>query len=712
MAWSFRSKHGKGVILKRNNIKIRVLLIWGIIWSMCSMLVFAAVGGKPAFGPANKGHATSNRLIVKFKPGKAERVMSAEQRHAEMSQPLAADVILQLQYAAGAQLSDLHVTGTGAHVMTLAGTQGTETVALAVAGIRKLPNVEYVEEDAIETIQAVPNDTNYPTGPTGNPGLWGMWPVTAVAGTAPGRTGSYGADFQTAWDTTTGSGVVVAVVDSGITPHPDIVGPSGVVAASPGSNLVSDGYNFITDCRTRGTCAATTADASAGVPPVAGASDTGDFITSADISGNPHWSKLSVSSSTWHGTHVAGTIAAIGNNSLGVIGGAYGAKILPVRALGKGGGYSSDVSNAIMWAAGVYPGISNPNPAKVINLSTGSTSTCSTDRINAINAAVNAGAVVVVAAGNEDADVATSKSANCPNVISVAAVARDGSRATYSNFSSPATNTTNPVSVTLAAQGGDQSSYYSPSFEPGILSTLNTGTTTPLVPTYAYYQGTSMATPHVSAAAALVLSRNPTLTPAQVKSILSASTSVTAFPTFIAGLAPWDCALHSNCGAGILNAALAVQYSLVADASPANFGSVTSGGTVTKTVTWTNATASSVTLSDSASIAGTNSSFFTIASSTCNTPTIGAGGTCAVTLKYAPTSSGSHSAVLIVPSTPHASGVSLVGTANAPAPSGGGGGGCAIMPFSASPDVSLLIAMLAVGAYWLRRRTVRNRGAA
>ena len=670
------------------------------------MPVFA--GGNPTLSPVNTGHATSNRLIVKFKASMAEQVMGAEQRYVEMSRPLATDVIQRLQYAAGAQLSDLRATGTGAHVMTLAGVQGAQTVAQAVAAIGKLPDVEYVEEDQIETIQAVPNDTYYTTVPGGYPGLWGMWPVNAVVGIAPGGTGSYGADFQTAWDTSTGAGVVVAVVDTGITPHPDIVGPGGAVAAGAGSNLVSSGYNFITDCRTRGTCAATTADASAYVAPVAGASDTGDWLTAADISGNTHWSALKVADSSWHGTHVAGTIAALGNNSLGVIGGAYGAKILPVRALGKGGGYSTDVSDAIMWAAGVHPTIANPNPAKVINLSLGSTGACSTDRSNAINAAVAAGAVVVVAAGNDNQDVANSKSANCQNVISVAAVGRDGSRASYSNFSSPASNTTNPVSVTLAAPGSSGSS---PAFDPGILSALNTGTTTPSTSNYAFYQGTSMATPHVSAAAALVLSRNPTLTPAQVKSILTAPTSVTAFPTFVAGLAARDCALNNNCGAGILNAALAVQFSLVADASPVNFGSVTSGGTVTKTVTWTNATTSTVTVSGSASITGTNSSFFTIVSSACDSTTITSGATCAVTLKYAPTSAGSHSAILTVPSTPRASGVSLVGVANAP-PALNGGGGCAIMPFGATPDASLLLAMLAVGAYWLRCRIVRNCGAA
>ena len=213
---------------------------------------------------------------------------------------------------------------------------------------------------------------------------------------------------------------------------------------------------------------------------------------------------------------------------------------------GKGGGYTSDISNGIMWAAGlsVAGATTNPSPAKVINLSLGGICstppcTCPTTEQDAINAAVAAGAVVVVAAGNANTDVANYSPANCSNVITVAAIGRDGSRATYSNFSSPSSNHTNPINVTLAAPGGDQNRG-NLSFDPSILSTVNAGTTTEDLTTsgkslYAWYQGTSMATPHVVAAAALMLSRNSALTPAQVKTILSAPSSLTAFPSFAAG---------------------------------------------------------------------------------------------------------------------------------------------------------------------------------
>jgi serine protease len=240
----------------------------------------------------------------------------------------------------------------------------------------------------------------------------------------------------------------------------------------------------------------------------------------------------------------------------------------------------------------------------------GGSGACSVVQQTAIDAAVAAGTVIVVAAGNSNADAATVHPSSCNNVISVAALGKDGRRAVYSNFSSGV-----PATITLAAPGGDTS--ISGAYDHGIASTVNGGTTTPITTLtssyWAFYSGTSMAAPHVSAAAALMLAKNSSLTPAQIKSILSASTSVTAFPSFVAGMSSMDCALNNNCGAGILNAKLALQ----------------------------------------------------------NTPIV-----------------------------PNASS------------GGGGGGGCSIMPFGATPDVSLLLAMFAVAAYWLRRRLIRVRGEA
>lgn len=568
----------------------------------------------------------SDRLVVKFKPSGLLQGMSVEQINAQLSQPLSAGTIVQLQAAASTALSELHATSNGAHVMSIAAQPDQQALNRVIAGIKSLPNVDYVEVDQIMTEMAVPNDTYYTSATNANgtyPGLWGMWPVNTSAASAPGNPSSYGADFQTAWDTSAGAGVVVAVVDTGITPNFDIVGPNGVVAAGTGSNLVSVGYDFITDCRIRGTCSAKTLTVSAYIAPSADATDLGNYITAQDIiDNNVLFPGPLPSNSTWHGTHVAGIVAAIGNNNRGVIGGAYGAKVLPVRVLGKGGGYSTDIAEGIKWAAGVHS-IANPHPARVINVSLGAAMPCPTPIQDAINAAVAAGAVVVAAAGNSAVDVASYAPSNCQNVISVAAIGRDGSRASYSNFSSPSSNPA-PVSVTLAAQGGDYvRTDFNLAYDAGILSTINTGATTAISPfavpsgsAYIYKEGTSMAAPLVSAAAALMIAKNSSITPAQIKSILSSSASLTPFPSFAPGsyqgMNAMDCTVSLNCGAGILNARLAVQ----------------------------------------------------------NTP--------------AP---------------PVAAG------------SGGGGGGCAIMPFGANPDVSLLLAMLAVAVYWLRRRVVRVRSA-
>ncbi|MEE7566353.1 S8 family serine peptidase, partial [Xanthomonas sp. Kuri4-3] len=179
------------------------------------------------------------------------------------------------------------------------------------------------------------------------------------------------------------------------------------------------------------------------------------------------------------GTHVAGTIAAVTNNAVGVAGTAYNAKIVPVRVLGRCGGYTSDIADAIVWASGgSVSGVpANANPAEVINMSLGGSGTCSTTYQNAINGAVSRGTTVVVAAGNSATNVSSSVPANCANVIAVAATTSAGAKASFSNYG---------TGIDVSAPGQ------------GILSTLNSGTTTPGNASYASYNGTSMAAPHVA----------------------------------------------------------------------------------------------------------------------------------------------------------------------------------------------------------------------
>jgi subtilisin family serine protease len=296
---------------------------------------------------------------------------------------------------------------------------------------------------------------------------------------------------------------VVAVLDTGITSHPDLAGQT--VA----------GYDMISD----------PSISNDGDGRDANPSDPGDYYW--DAYGNFY-------PSSWHGTHVAGTIAARTDNGTGVAGVAPLAKVQPVRVLGAGGGYTSDIAAGIYWAAGLPVAGTpiNPTPAKVINMSLGGYYPygCPAVEQDAINAATAHGTTVVVAAGNDDDYADYYSPANCDNVVTVSAIGPAGYSAYYSNYGSK---------VDLAAPGGDMN--YGSSG--GILSTLNSGTTTPASPIYQYYEGTSMAAPHVAGAIAQLLSVQPGLTPAQVKARLKATAR------------PLSTCSAFYCGAGLLDAA-------------------------------------------------------------------------------------------------------------------------------------------------------------
>ena len=350
------------------------------------------------------------------------------------------------------------------------------------------PDIDYIEPDRLLQAQAVVNDPYLPL-------QWDLGP------------GAGGIGATAAWGGSTGKGVVVAVLDTGIRPHADLA-----------ANLLA-GYDMISE----------PAIANDGDGRDPDPTDPGDAVGPGECG-----TGSLASASSWHGTHVAGTIAAMSNNGLGIVGVAPEAKVLPVRVLGKCGGYVSDIADAITWASGgSVEGVpDNATPARVINLSLGGPGTCDRTTQEAITEARARGAVVVVAAGNAAADASTFMPANCAGVITVAAVDRRGARAYYSNYG---------VVVDVAAPGGDMRVAASD----GILSTLNDGVAAPGADTYAYYQGTSMAAPHVAGVAALMLSANPALTPAEVAQRLSASARV----------APGIC---QQCGRGIVDAVAAV----------------------------------------------------------------------------------------------------------------------------------------------------------
>ncbi|MGO4776711.1 S8 family serine peptidase, partial [Lysobacter sp. 2RAB21] len=222
-----------------------------------------------------------------------------------------------------------------------------------------------------------------------------------------------GLNLPPAWDIANGSGVTVAVIDSGIYSHTDL------------NANVLPGYDFISSVTGLPDADCSTMGMSLGC----GAPEDGDGRDA-----NPD-----DSAKIGHGTHVAGIVGALTNNGTGVAGVAYGAKILPIRVLGKQkAGTESDIFDAIVWASGgSVAGVpANANPAKVINLSLGAPlkALCndSPGWVSAINAAVANGAVVVAAGGNNNEDVATVTPAGCNNVISVAASNKSGSLASYS----------------------------------------------------------------------------------------------------------------------------------------------------------------------------------------------------------------------------------------------------------------------------------------
>lgn len=284
-------------------------------------------------------------------------------------------------------------------------------------------------------------------------------------------------DAGRAWDTTIGVGTtVVAVVDTGVLPHPELAG------------RLLPGYDFISSA----------VAANDGNGRDNDATDPGDHVAANFCgSGEP------AEDSSWHGTHVAGIIAAGGDNGQGMAGVNWRARILPVRVLGRCGGATSDILDGIRWAAGLtVPGVpANPTPAQVINLSLGgySASGCTRAYRDAISEAKGQGALVVVAAGNKSQDYERYVPASCEGVLTVVAIDPYGDLASYSNYS---------FSGQMAAPGGDISRYGAWA---GILSTVSSGTTTHTGWSYAYMAGTSMAAPHVSGIASLALAVNPRL---------------------------------------------------------------------------------------------------------------------------------------------------------------------------------------------------------
>lgn len=457
-----------------------------VVLKMCVAVSLALTASAGSAAPgAPQSIVETDRIIVKYRDAQPA-VNGVVARVAGTSSARKA-LLDRAGQQLGIVVQESHAISTGAQVFKLDRKRTlTEVQSLAAEMMARDPSIEYAEPDRIMTHMATPTDPRYTD-------QWHYYEATG------------GLRLPAAWDVSTGTGVVVAVIDTGFRPHVDL------------SGQLLTGYDFIS----------TAAIGNDGNGRDSDASDPGDAVTAGSCgNGQP----TSDQPSSWHGTHVAGTIAARTNNGAGVAGVAYNAKVLPVRVLGKCGGYTSDIADAITWSSGgTVSGVpANANKARVLNLSLGGGGACDATTQTAINGARQRGAVVIVAAGNSAVNVSNASPANCSGVVAVAATGRTGGRASYSNFG---------TLIDVAAPGGDGAS--------GVLSTLNTGTGAPASDSYASYQGTSMATPHVAGVAALMLAVNTNLTPDEIEAKLKSTAR--AFP-----------ATCSGCGTGIVDATAAV----------------------------------------------------------------------------------------------------------------------------------------------------------
>jgi serine protease len=396
----------------------------------------------------------------------------------------------------------------GSHVLTLPFPMTEWQAEEFAENLENQGNVIFAEPDRrVYPMAAVtPNDTFY---------AGSQWHLqdSVVSGYAGA------ANLPLAWGETQGSSsIVVAVIDTGVLNHNDL--SSRLI----GGNASASGYDFINDVTT----------ANDGNGRDSDPTDPGDWNPTTRINCPKY-------DSSWHGTHVAGTIGATSNNATGVTGVDWNAKLLTARVLGRCGGYTSDIVDAIAWSAGIsVPNVpSNGNPAKVLNMSLGALGSCPPLLQTAINSAVARGAVVVAAAGNENTYASTLYPANCNNVINVTALTQQGDREPQSNYG---------TFVDIAAPG---ESIYS-THDNGITSANASNT-------YAAHTGTSMATAHVSGVVSLMLAAQPALSNGAVPAGNVASTvegllksAARSFP------ATSNCNGTTLCGAGMLDAYQAV----------------------------------------------------------------------------------------------------------------------------------------------------------
>lgn len=328
-------------------------------FTLCLGLVSLIVVSTFSYADSN-GILPNNRVIVKYKESAVRGQGLTPAAMQALSAPMGKSVRVSRQMGNGAQVMEVEDVRSSAELQAVADQ------------LAQNPYVEYAEPDYVLTTQAEPTDPLFAD-------QWSLYEATG------------GIRLPAALDDSDGSGVVVAVVDTGVLPHVDLVG-----------NLLP-GYDFVS----------VELMSNDGDGRDADATDPGDAVSANECGIAPDQDQAS----SWHGTHVAGIIAAKGNNGEGISGIAPEAKILPVRTLGKCGGLTSDIVDGMLWAAGFsIDGVpDNPNPAKVINMSLGSAQplSCLATYRDAIEQIRAAGGMVVVAAGNANDNADDYMPGNC-----------------------------------------------------------------------------------------------------------------------------------------------------------------------------------------------------------------------------------------------------------------------------------------------------------
>ena len=570
-------------------------VLWLLAYAACAAAAVPSLAAAPEYNPVRRAPVAigpeAKRLIVGMRATATNTVAKtivvarrARSYTVTQAQTTPADVQALVQRV-GLSLAKSRQFTPSMHVLFLQKTLYGADVEAVLEKLRADPAVQFAAVDGLRYPLVVPTNPLYLPTPGTASGQWYMnTPGPATVEGVP-TTDASATDAVSAWGITTGSaGVVIADVDSGILfDHPDLLRAGLGGRLLPGYDFVGQDYDATT-----GAALGTYLRANDGDGWDPDASDPGDWISSADQQ-NPLFppSDCTAGNSTWHGTRVVGVYGAITNNDVGTAGMTWGSPtspgpwVLPVRALGKCGGYDSDIIAGIQWAAGLPvtnpegPAVpANPYPADIINLSLGG----GTDACASANGAPYQSAfttvtamdiLIVVSAGNggmpgqsAPVELPANCSAVVPGVISVAGLRNVGTKVGYSSFG-PEVTVSAPAGNCLNSGGACLRS---------IDTTTNAGLTVPAANGYTSETnpnlGTSFSAPIVSGIAGLMRSVNGNLTPVQLKARLKSSATV--FPSGAAGVptcptndaASGECACPNNdsqCGAGMVNAYHAVQ---------------------------------------------------------------------------------------------------------------------------------------------------------